>query len=223
MKGTPVARRYIMRNITLLLLAACATVPPPPPQGGPRGLRASEHLDEAQSHDALARRRTWPDAMTSGPNSPNAPNVPWFRTWDSANEHERAADAHRSKAASLQAAYDEACGERSLAEVSVSPLERYAIGGWNTTTGVIVYLAPNAGPDRLLADLKCHRAWMMLAPANMDACPLDLPGLAIDARGDKEGITVSIVVRDPKLVGELHRRAAVELESATRRRASMVR
>jgi hypothetical protein len=212
-----------MRSISLIVLSACATAAPPPPKGGPRGLRASEHLDVAREHDGLAQRRVWPDVMTSGPDSPNAPNVPWFRSWDSAVEHERAADVHRSKAADLHAAYDRACGTRPLEEVSVSPLERYAIGGWNTTTGVILYLAPATGPDRLLADLDCHRAWMMLAPANMDDCPLDLPGLALDARGDAEGITVSIVIRDPRLVDELHRRAAVQLESAARRRANSSR
>lgn len=212
-----------MRSISLVLLAACATTAPPPPQGGPRGLRASEHLDEAHEHDRLASRRVWPDVKTTGADSANAPNVPWIRTWDSAVEHQRVADVHRSKAAGLQAAYDEACGTRSLDEVSVSPLERYAIGGWTTTTGIILYLAPAMGPDRLLADLNCHRAWMMLAPANMDDCPLDLPGLALDARGDNDGITVSIVVRDPKLVGELQRRAALQLESAARRRASAQR
>jgi len=78
----------------------------------------------------------------------------------------------------------------------------------------ILYLDPKAGPpDKLLADMKCHRAWMMLAPAGMEACPLDLPGIVLDAHGDTDGITMSIVVRDPKLVDELHARAVRELES----------
>lgn len=80
-----------------------------------------------------------------------------------------------------------------------------------------VYLRADAGPaDRLLADMKCHRAWMMLAPTDMDACPLDLPGLLLDARGDVEGITLSIVVSDPKLVVEPQRRTAHDLEGAAR-------
>jgi hypothetical protein len=154
--------------------------------------------------------------------TPNAPNL-WFASWNPAAEHERAAGVHRSKAAALQAAYDEACKDRSLAEVSISPLQRYAIGGWNTTTGVVLYLAPKVSAERLLADLDCHRAWMMLAPSNMDDCPLDLPGLALDARGGSEEITLSIVIRDPALVPELQRRAATELESAARRRSSDAR
>jgi len=48
----------------------------------------------------------------------------------------------------------------------------------------------------------------------MDDCPLDLPDIMLDARGDREGITVSIAVRDPKLVPELQRRTAHDLEAA---------
>ena len=104
-------------------------------------------------------------------------------------------------------------------QASVSPLRRYALGGWPTSTGIILYLDPSAGaPDKLLADMKCHRAWMMLAPSDMDDCPLDLHGIVLDARDDIDGITGSIVMRDPKLVDELHRRAAHELETGAQLR-----
>jgi hypothetical protein len=206
-----------MRFTLTLLIAACATSSPPPPKGGPRGLRADEHVAMAHHHDEIARQSTSIPDRRSGPETVG---VPWFRSWNFTAEHERLAAVHRSKAGQLQAAYEEACGTRPLAEVSISPLVRYGVGGWNTSTGVILYLSPDAGPaDRLLADVKCHRAWMMLEPAaNMDDCPLDLPGLQLDARGDRDGITVSIVVLDPKLVDELHRRAAHDLESGARLR-----
>ncbi len=211
-----------MRTLPVILFAACATTSPPPPQGGPRGLHASEHLDVARDHDELSRRHsTWPDAMSSGPGSAN---LPWFRSWDTGVEHERIASVHRSKAGELQVAYEDVCGTPPVDEVAISPLQRYATGGWNTSTGVIFYLGPNAGnPDRLLADMRCHRAWMMLAPSGMDDCPLDLPGIVLDARGDLDGVTVSIVVRDSKLVGELQRRAAHELESGARLRRGAAR
>lgn len=198
--------------IATVCLAACATTAPPPPNGGPRGLHASEHLDVARQHEDLAQQTArWPDDPGPGP---GGGGMRWIRSWDTSVEQERFAKLHRAKAAELQAEYAEACGERSLAELSTSPLQRHAVGGWNTSTGVILYLAPSAGdPDRLLADMKCHRAWMRLAPAGMEDCPLDLPGIALDARGDRDGVTVSIVVRDPKLVGELQRRAAHELEA----------
>lgn len=204
---------------TPLLLIACATAAPPPPQGGPRGLRASEHLEAAHRHDEQDRQ-AWRFPDTFAAPGPSAAGMPWTRSWKPDADHARLAAVHRSRAAELSAAYDEACGTRPAEEVAVSPLQRHGLGGWNTATGVIVYLAPEAGPpDRLLADLKCHRAWMMLAPSDMEACPLDLPGIMLDARGDSTGITVSIVVDDPKLVGELQRRTAHDLEGAARHRA----
>jgi len=195
----------------LVLLSSCATTPLPAAKPGPRGLHANEHLNVARSHEEVANQATrWPD--DSSPGSGGA-GLRWVRAWDTTEEHRRIAEIHRSKAAQIEAAYVEACGDRPLETVSISPLQRFAIGSWNTTSGVILYLSPTAGdPDRLLADLKCHRAWMMLAPAGMEACPLDLPGLALDARGDANGITVSLIVRDPALVPELQRRAAHDLE-----------
>jgi hypothetical protein len=205
----------------------CATAPPPEPRGGgPRGLRASEHLDAARQHDSSARERgSWPDTRGAGPGDMRQPvALPWYRSWDTAAEHEKLAVTHRAKAAEIQAQFDALCGDLPEGAGAVSPLEAYSIGGWNTATGVIVYLAPEAGPpDELLARMKCHRAAMMLAPSGMENCPLDLPGIALDARGDGGGITVSIVVRDPSLVPELQRRAAHDLEAAAQLRARQAR
>jgi hypothetical protein len=213
------------------LLIGCATAPPPGPKGGPRGLRANDHLDAARQHDAQARERaSWPDTRGSGPGDirGTAPGdirqpttVPWYRSWSSPAEHERAAAVHRANAAELHAEYDEACRDIPANEHHVSPLASYGVGGWNTASGVIMYLAPEVGaPDRLMARMKCHRAAMMIAPSGMENCPLDLPGIALDARGDATGVTVSLTVRDPKLVPELQRRAAHDLEAAGQRRAA---
>lgn len=205
-------------------LIGCAAAPPPQPKGGPRGLRASEHLEVARQHDEIAREREmWPDTRGTDPGDIRQPvAMPWYRSWDTGAEHDRLAQTHRAKAAELQAEYQEACGDMPASEASVSPLESYGVGGWNTTTGVIMYLAPDAGPpDRLLARMKCHRAAMMLAPSGMEDCPLDLPGIALDARGDRDGITVSIVARDPRLVPELQRRAAHDLEAAAHLRGKL--
>ena len=207
-----------MRQFAVIasVLIGCATAPRPEPKGGPRGLRASEHLDAARAHDALAREReTWPDTRPAAPGDLRPVALPWYRSWDTAGEHDRLAEIHRAKAAEIHARFDEACRDLPASDAQVSPLAAYGIGGWNTTTGVIVYLSPDAGPpDRLLARMRCHRAAMLLAPAGMEDCPLDLPEIALDARGDEGGITVSIVVRDPELVPELQRRAAHDLEVA---------
>ncbi|MGE5185003.1 MAG: hypothetical protein ACM31C_23200 [Acidobacteriota bacterium] len=205
-------------SIALVILAACATTPPhtQPPRGY-RGLHASEHMEAARQHEeAMEARRTWPDTRVATPGRTDQLLVgsPWQWNWDSNVDHERLAALHRSAAAELQAEYQEACGTRSLAEVSVSPLSRYAIGGTNTADGVTIFLSPAAGPpERLLSDIRCHRAWMMLQPGNMeDVCALDLDGIRVDATGDSSGITLQLTVRDPLLVPELQRRAARELE-----------
>ena len=205
-------------TIALILLSACATTPPytQPPRGY-RGMHASEHLEAAHQHDEAARAQAaWPETRVAQPGRTDQLVVgsPWQWNWDSNADHERLAALHRSAAAELQAEYEEACQGRALAEVSVSPLERYGMGGTNVADGVIVYLSAAAGPaDRLLADIRCHRAWMMLQPGNMESvCPLDLAGIKVNATGDKEGITLTITVPDPALVPELQKRAAHELE-----------
>lgn len=205
------------RILPIILLAACASGPPVS-AGGPRGLRATDHLDEAQRHDEIAKERsTWPDTRSAGPT--DSPVGVWYRSWDT-RDHERLAEIHRSQASAQNAEFAEACEGLTGEEITRSPLARFGVGGWNTATGAIVYLSPDAGnPDRLLAQMRCHRAWMMLGRSDMEDCPLDLPGLAIDARGDADGVTVSMVVRDPKLVAELQRRAAKDLEMAASRRA----
>jgi len=205
-------------TIFALLLAACATTPTPAPRGGPRGLRASEHLEVARPQDEMARNRA---AMPPSFDQRDDRGAVWVRSWDPSTEHHRIAAVHRSEAEALHADFEHACGSRPIDHISMSPLQRYGTGGWPTSTGVIVYLSASAGSaDKLLADLQCHRAWMMLAPSGMDDCPLDLPGIALDARGDGNGVTVSIVVRDPDLVEELHRRAAHDLEAAARLRGA---
>jgi len=211
-----------IRLLALLSVACAATTTTAPPPGGPRGLRASEHLEVARQHDAQAHESNrWAgDAIagSAGQGSHDQPvPLPWYRSWNAGAEHERMAAIHRSEAAQLEAAYDEACRGLTGARAAISPLKRYATGGWPTTNGVILYLSSTAGdPDALLAQIRCHRAFMMLAPANMDDCPLDLPDLALDARGAADGITVSLSVRDAKLVPELQRRTMHELETSPR-------
>lgn len=200
----------------MILLTACATTSASSPKGGPRGLHATEHLDAAREHEELARRaRTLPDAATAGP---GITGIAWTMFWDSGKEHEQLAEIHRSRAAELQADYDEACGSRPAPAAAISPLKLYGLGSENTATGVIIYLSGDAGPaERLLEDTKCHRAWMRLAPhEDMDNCPLDLPGLELSARGNAEVMTLSITIADPALVRELQRRAAQDLESPER-------
>jgi hypothetical protein len=204
-----------MRALLLLLITACATTPPTE-RGGPRGLRSDQHLDAATRHDDLAAQRsTWPRRSDAAPGSiETGLPVVWYRTWDTAAEHERLAREHRSQAVALQAGFDAACAGTPIEHIRVSPLLRFRTDGWNTANGVVVYLSPLAGTaDELLAALRCHRAYMMVVTdPMMDDCPLDLPGLQINARGDATGITLVLGVNDPALVPELQRRVAKQAE-----------
>lgn len=212
------------RPFVMCLVAACAA-PIANEKPGPRGLRADQHLSIASREDVRAEQRTrWPD-MRPGADGTNLDQQQaagiWSGTWDTAAEHRRLAQFHRSAAAQLQAEYEEACRETPAEVVSASPLQRYGIGGSPAADGWLALLSPDAGPpDRLLAMMRCHRAWMMLGHADMESCPLDLPGLRVSARGDASGIELTMTVDDPALVDELRRRAAHDLEATQHRAAS---
>lgn len=213
-------------SLAVVLLVACtpAITTPPPARPGSRGLRASEHVEAAREHDRRAKELArWPDSRSSDTGRFDDPNTGlWYRAWDTADTHEGLATSHRSEAAHLQAAYDEAC-PAGADEAAISPLQHYGVGGAPTRDGILVFLAPSAGPpDRLMAAMRCHRAWMMLGQRggrdSMDDCPLDLAGVQVEAQGDVSGITVELKVRDLKLVPELQRRIARDLEIAAQRR-----
>lgn len=162
----------------------------------------------------------WPDTRPDGTGRSDQLLVgsPWHRSWDTTAEHQRAAAVHRSQAESMYAEYEEACGQRTATEVSTSPIVQYGIGGSPTADGVVVYLSTKAGPpERLMAELKCHRAWMQLAPENMEGCPLDISGLQIEATGGPDAITLTLTVKDRSLIPELQKRVARDLELGNHR------
>ncbi len=171
----------------------------------------------AKSEDQRATElRSWPETRDGASDLSGTTLVGWGGRWDTGEDHLRNASYHRSAAAQLDADYREACGTRQLADVRVSPLVRYGVGGQATANGTVILLAPTAGPPaRLLEDLRCHRAWMMLEHTDMEQCPLDLPGLRVTARGDDAGIELTLTVENPKLLLELRERAAHDLEAAS--------
>jgi len=181
-------------------------------------MRADAHLEVARLHaerasllaslsDARGDRRAFSDPQTGL----------WYRAWETGKEEERLAEVHRSAAATLQAEYEERCKGFTEAETVVSPLQRFRAGEIPTSDGVIVLLGAEAGPpDRLLAMMRCHSAWMMLGGAATDRSALDLPGIDFVAYGDRTGVSLEISVREPALVTELQRRVGRELEKAVR-------
>jgi hypothetical protein len=181
------------------------------PEIGSRGLHASEHRQLANYHsDAANQQRVMSDRRSNGID--NGMPSPWYRSWGSDEDHEQMAQFHRAEVKAINAQYTSACGSISDVNAAVSPLAKFGMGGWATQSGAIVYLSPDSGtPEQLMQAIACHRAWMMLAPANMENCPLDLPGLQFDVRGDGESITLSLTVADRALVPELQRRVASEM------------
>ena len=204
----------------LIVLTACSTATAEH-AAGPRGPHADEHLAIAEREDARAEELAhWPDGRLDAPNTAAMRLGPgaWHGTWDTAAEHRSNARYHRTAAAQLEAEYEAACGDKPGAVVSVSPLELYGVGGTPTADGTLVLLGPEAGPpERLLLALRCHRAWMMLGRTQMDDCPLDLPGLRVGAQGDANQIELTLTIDDKKLVPELQRRTAHDLEAAAHR------
>lgn len=209
-----------MYRTSLLCVVAACGASSAAEQPGPRGLRADQHLAVAAREDDRADEIThWPQTRPDDPTRPADQRLigTWFGTWDTTSEHRRLALVHRSAAAQLEAAYEQACGETPGAVASVSPLQRYGVGGSEVPDGVLVLLSKDAGPpDRLLSEMRCHRAWMMLGRTDMDDCPLDLAGIEVSARGDEQGISLTIKVADPAQVAELRRRTAHDLEAAQR-------
>lgn len=206
------------RTFAILLLSGCAASTAAE-KGGPRGLRADQHLAIGSRESARADDLThWPDTRSAIDTGDPASHIGvWLGSWDTTEDHRRLARYHRSAAAELEAEYEQACGETGIEAASMSPVQRFGIGGSPIANGTLVLLVADAGPpDKLLAAMRCHRAWMMLGKSNMDDCPLDLPGLHVDARGDANGIELSMTVADPALVDELRRRAAHDLEAAQR-------
>lgn len=221
------ARSLGMRTLlAVVLVAACAPSPPRAPRApsGYRGPRADAHLDAARDHERRASELArWPNARTSDTGRFDDPSTGlWYRAWETSGDHERLVATHRGDAARISAAYDEECA--NVGDRATSPLQRDGLGGTPMRDGFMVFLPPEAGPpERLIAELRCHRAAMMLAESGMDECPLDLVGIQIEAVGSASGITVEIKIRDAKLVPELQRRAGRDLELAAQRREASTR
>lgn len=171
----------------------------------------------------------WPEARRNDVGRFDDPNsslyyVPW--ELDTVEQQRWRAGVRRGEVGQIYAAFDEACANVAPDRVRVSPLRRDGIGGTPTADGVIVLLDPDAGaPERVLAELRCHRAWMMLSdPGSGESeSPLDLPNLQLQAYGDRTGVSVDMRVTDRTLVAELQRRAASELEAAAAQRRQATR
>lgn len=185
-------------------LIACGSSAKPPPEP-PRDLHATEHREAAEAHAARAAELARLTDALGGPTRRNADpvNALWVRSI----EEESAAGEHIREAERIETDAAAACAGMSEAQKQRSPIQRFAIGWLRTPEGVVVLLPTTAGePDQLVAELRCHRAWMQLGNAPADKCPLDLGGVDIVAYGDRRGISVELTLRDHSQIAELQRR-----------------
>jgi len=221
------AASRIMRPYLMFALVACSQTfsPSSPPKQVSHQLDADEHLVVAREEDERARElASWPEVRTSdvgGAKEVGRFDEPsaglWYSKWgEQPAEHLRAARTHRSEAAQLHAAYDEACAGIAPALTRVSPLERYGEGQMPTTDGVVVFLGkPGVTTQQIRAELRCYEAWTRLSEIEEDS-PLDLPDLRIVIDEDGSGISVGLQLQDSTLLPELRRRTARQLEVAER-------
>jgi hypothetical protein len=180
-----------MRFVSMLAIAACAGATPPPREAEPpRPSATTQPRPAVRDLDAQ----------------------PWSFRWDAGAERDRLP----RDAAGLEAEYARFCGPSSPPKLTGSPLLRYRETSYNTSSGVVIVLSPLAGTrDSLLAELRCHQVGLVMSePA--DGSPFDVPGLVIDAVGDRYGISLTLTVRDPADLPDLQRRIERGVEDAQR-------
>ena len=182
----------------------------------PEDMTATEHLEQARHASLRATSGFRPGPYYASPYS--APRYwshwyPWYYYWDPAVEAAALAGAHRAAAEELQIRYDSACALVPRGLEGTSSLEKYATGSDPLDAGIVVHLAPEAGPpDVVLAGLRCYRAWLMLEPREgADDEPLLVDGVVLVAHAGDAGTEVMLTVTDKDAVPELQRRTSAAL------------
>jgi hypothetical protein len=223
--GPRVANRCRMRIRSLFLMFVLTGC------GGASGTRphdmtAAEHMTEAAEHGTMAAQSGGPYAGTPHPwDRPGAYSghgwYPWYYYWDPSIEHRRLAAAHVAAAEAVKLEYQAACTGIQETTQATSPLDIYALGSERLRDAVILHLAPEAGPPEvLLVRMRCHRAWLRLAPRDDE--PNDL--IAVDGAkivvhaGGRDTIEVMFSIGDPVALSELDRRAQIAVLRAKQRR-----
>lgn len=140
---------------------------------------------------------------------------PWYY-WSPDDEHRELAQAHRDSAEQLKLQYEAACANLPRGADVSSPLDT-SVGSVSPIEGGIAFhLAETAGPpDRVLAQLRCHRAWLKLAPTPGAAeDPLQVDGVTWLTRAGRGEIEVRATASAESARAELARRAAIVSERA---------
>lgn len=199
-----------LRIVVASVLGGCMAAHP--------GTHASDMT--AAEHHAAAREHS--RQITNAPRGPGYGygSYPWYYAWNPDTEHRELAEAHDAAAERLEAQFDRACAQIPRGLEAESPLDTFTVAVSPMPGGVVFHLAEGAGPpDDVLAQLRCHHAWLMLAPRpGAGDEPLLVAGTSWMTHSGHDGIEVMATVADERERGELARRAQIALE---RSRAAM--
>lgn len=194
----------LTRSASFVVLLGCSSSAKPPPEA-PRDLHATEHREAAEAHVARAAELARLTDALGGPT--DRIEDPVNELWVRSVAEESAASEHLAEAERIENDAATACAGMTEDQKQRSPIQRFAIGWLPKEDGVVVLLPTTAGaPDKLVAELRCHRLWMQLGRAPADRCPLDLGGVDVVAYGDLRGISVELTPRDRAQVAEIQRR-----------------
>lgn len=204
----------------LVLAGSCATA-----HHGtrPGDMTAAEHLDNARSHtEQISGWRGTYRGVYGGHHAgywgPGSGWYPWYYSWDPDEEHRALAAAHRDAADQLKLQFEAACAYFPRGLEVESPLDSFTTSISAIPSGVVFHVSDRAGsPDAVLASLRCHRAWLQLAPNPAAANnPLLIEGVKWMTHAGRDDVEVMATARDDGAAAELARRSALTLERARR-------
>ena len=182
----------------------------------PNDMTATEHLEQARAA-SLRAASARPGPYGVGPHHASrywSHWYPWYYYWDPAAEYAALAQAHQAAAQELRVRFESACALVPRGLEATSTLVLYTTDLESVESGLIVHLAPEAGPpEMVLAGLRCHRAWLMLEPRDGAGDePLLLDDILIVAHAGRTGTDVIFTVTRRGLVAELRRRLELATE-----------
>lgn len=205
----------------ILITAACGAASP---GTRPADMTASQHLAAASEHSQqITGTRAHGGFIGGYPGWAYygyrgfGYSYPWHYTWDPDEEHRALAAAHRDAAEQLKLQYETACAAVPRALEASSLLDAFVSGGSPLDRGVVFHLSEQAGPPELvLAQLRCHRAWLQLSPtAEAADSPLLVEGVTWTTHAPASaGVEVMATAKDERSAAELRRRAALVIERA---------
>lgn len=185
-------------------------------------MTASEHMSASREHSEQITGMHAHSVYGAGyPGWYSGGWYPWYYSWDPDVEHRGLAAAHREAAEQLNVEYTAACKQVPREVAASSLLDSFATATSRTENGVLFYLAAEAGPPEVvLAQLRCHRAWLRLAPtAEAVDSPLLVEGVTWMTHVGANGIEVMASARDERSIAELARRAGLLIERNHKRSA----